>query len=132
MSVGILLITHNCIGEELLRTARDTLGFCPVQTRALAVSQDVDPEQMAAQAQELLRELDAGEGVLVLTDAYGSTPSNVACSLAREERIHVIAGLNLPMLLRVFNYPRLTLAELSEKALTGGQDGVILVGGRPA
>ncbi len=127
MSVGILLVTHNAIGEQLLGTAKATLGFCPVQTSCLAVGQDEDPDAMEQSARRLLQDLDSGDGVLVLTDAYGSTPSNVACRLATRERICVIAGVNLPMLLRVFNYPRLSLQELAEKALTGGQDGVVLV-----
>ena len=127
MSVGILLVTHNAIGEQLLGTAKATLGFCPVQTSCLAVAQDVDPDSMEKEALGLLQQLDTGEGVLVLTDAYGSTPSNVASRLAQRERICVIAGVNLPMLLRVFNYPRLSLQELANKAVTGGQDGVVLV-----
>ncbi|SEO75287.1 PTS sugar transporter subunit IIA [Aquisalimonas asiatica] len=127
MSVGILLVTHNRIGCELLETAKETLGFCPLQTRALGVLQDMDPAEMMRHAEAIVDELDDGDGVLVLTDAYGSTPSNVASSLASDQRITVVAGVNLPMLLRIFNYPGLHLAELADKALTGGQDGVLLV-----
>lgn len=127
MSVGILLVTHNGIGHELLTTARDTLGFCPVQTTCLQVFGDADPETLQEQANSLLQELDTGDGVLILTDAYGSTPSNIATTLAARNRFSVVAGVNLPMLLRVFNYPRLSLPELEEKALSGGRDGVILV-----
>lgn len=127
MSVGILLVTHNGIGDQLLGTARATLGFCPIQTASLSVAQDADPDSMERDALGLLKSLDTGEGVLVLTDAYGSTPSNVACRLAKGGRVRIIAGVNLPMLLRIFNYPRLSLHELADKALTGGQDGVVLV-----
>lgn len=127
MSVSILLITHNRIGDELLETARQTLGFCPVQTRSLEVTPDGDPATLTRRAMDLVELLDDGDGVLVLTDCYGSTPSNVAATLARDQRITVIAGLNLPMLLRIFNYPGLGLAELSDKARSGGRDGVILV-----
>lgn len=127
MSVGILLVTHNGIGHELLTTARDTLGFCPVQTTCLNVLGDTNPEVLRGHADLLLKELDTGDGVLILTDAYGSTPSNIATTLAASKHYSVVSGVNLPMLLRVFNYPRLSLPELEEKALTGGQDGVILV-----
>ncbi|WP_290636930.1 PTS sugar transporter subunit IIA [Aquisalimonas sp.] len=127
MSVGILLVTHNRIGWELLETAKETLGFCPLQTQTLDVLQDMDPAEMMRRAREIVDELDDGDGVLVLTDAYGSTPSNVAASLAGDQRITVVAGVNLPMLLRIFNYPGLRLTELADKALTGGQDGVLLV-----
>jgi len=127
MSVGLLLITHNRIGDELLKTARSTLGLCPLQTGTLAFTPQHDPDRMAAKACRLVHELDTGEGVLVLTDAYGSTPSNIASYLTPHERVTVIAGLNLPMLLRVLNYPSLSRGELAEKALSGGRDGVILV-----
>lgn len=127
MSVGILLVTHNRIGWELLETAKETLGFCPLQTQTLDVLQDADPAIMMRRAREVAGSLDDGDGVLVLTDAYGSTPSNIAASLASDQRIVVVAGVNLPMLLRIFNYPGLSLTELADKALTGGQDGVLLV-----
>ncbi len=127
MTVGVLLVTHNRIGQELLATARDTLGYCPVQTATLDITQDQDPETLADRARQLLDELDGGDGVLVLTDAYGATPSNIACRLMGLDHVNVVAGVNLPMLLRVFNYPRLSLNELSEKAIAGGRDGVLLV-----
>lgn len=127
MSVSILLVTHNRIGDELLETARETLGFCPVKTRTLEVTPDAEPADLTRRAVDLVELLDDGDGVLVLTDCYGSTPSNIASQLARGQQIVVIAGVNLPMLLRVFNYPGLTLRELADKARSGGRDGVILV-----
>ncbi|MFO7858104.1 MAG: PTS fructose transporter subunit IIA [Ectothiorhodospiraceae bacterium] len=127
MSAGILLMTHNRIGEELLGTARETLGFMPVQTASVAVSPGSDPEERLAAATAAADRVETGDGVLVLTDCYGSTPSNIATRLAHERPVVVIAGVNLPMLLRVFNYPALPLAELADKARSGGRDGVILV-----
>jgi len=64
--------------------------------------------------------------VLILTDAYGSTPSNIANRLAAIVTSKVIAGVNLPMLLRVFNYPEQSLEELSTTAFEGGKDGIII------
>ncbi|MBW3546289.1 MAG: hypothetical protein KY428_11955, partial [Bacteroidetes bacterium] len=64
---------------------------------------------------------DSGDGVLVLTDAFGSTPSNIAMRLSRQSGVTVVSGLNLPMLLRVMNYPQLSLEELQiNNALPGG------------
>ena len=63
--------------------------------------------------------------MLVLTDMYGSTPSNIAVGLQREGRVDVVAGVNLPMLVRVLNYPFLDLATLAAKALSGGRDGIM-------
>ncbi len=131
MSVGILLISHNRIGAELLATARETLGFCPVRTRTLEITQDDDPVARTRKAMELCRLLDDGDGVLVLTDACGSTPSNIAARLVRDQPVTVIAGLNLPMLLRVFNYPGLDRRALAAVALAGGTDGVVEVTSYP-
>lgn len=131
MTVGLLIITHGRIGEQLLDTAKSMLGLCPLQTACLAVSQHCDPDTLFGETREWYEMLDRGEGVLVLTDMYGSTPSNVANRLLNEPglRAQVVAGVNLPMLVRVLNYPSLTLPELVNKALSGGHDGILLCEG---
>jgi len=125
MKVGILLITHGDIGDALLRTAVDVLGVCPLSTLALSAPPGCNPEEIYQRAREALSQLDSGDGVLVLTDLYGSTPSNIACRLRRLTHVRVISGLNLPMLIRILNYPDLDLDELAHKAVTGGRDGVL-------
>jgi PTS system ascorbate-specific IIA component len=126
MSVGLLIITHGRIGEDLLETAKSMLGVCPLQTAYMAVSQSSDPEKLFNQAKRICESLNQGDGVLVLTDIYGSTPSNVANRLLEESYIQVVAGLNLPMLVRVLNYPSLNLHKMINKALSGGHDGILL------
>ena len=126
MPVGILIVTHGEIGEELLSTAKSTLGgSLPLKCKALSVSPSCDPEQQNNKAQKLLTSVDDGDGILVLTDMYGSTPSNIANSLKQREDIEIIAGVNLPMFIRVLNYSDLNLAELKEKAISGGHNGII-------
>jgi PTS system ascorbate-specific IIA component len=91
------------------------------------VINDTPPEALLARCQRLADEVDRGEGLLVLTDLYGSTPANVALALARgRAHTRVIAGVNLPMLLRALNYAALDLDTLVDKALDGGRDGVRL------
>jgi mannose PTS system EIIA component len=124
MSVGILIISHDGIGPAILGTATLMLDDCPLQTKLLTTSRDCDPDQLTEDAIEQVEALDTGEGVLVLTDLYGSTPYNIAQKLTSQRHVHVVSGLNLSMLIRVFNYPKLTLEELSEKAVTGGKDGI--------
>ena len=124
MSVGVLIISHDGIGPALLGTATLMLNDCPLQTKLLTVSRDCDPDQLTEDAIEQLEALDSGDGVLVLTDLYGSTPCNIALKLAPQNHIQVVSGLNLSMLIRVFNYPKLTLEELSENAISGGKDGI--------
>lgn len=124
MSVGVLIITHSNIGSSLYDAVTAVMGDCPLATRVLPVSLDCEPEELVESAQRLVAELDQGKGVLVLTDMYGSTPSNIACKLANGT-VAVVAGINLPMLVRVMNYPELDLEQLVNKAISGGHEGVI-------
>lgn len=126
MGVGLLLITHQNLGDTLLQTARSMLGELPEDCESMAMSQNDDPDEVLARARERLTTLDHGEGVLILTDMFGSTPSNVASRVARGANARVVAGVNLPMLVRVLNYRHLPLTELVNKALSGGHDGILL------
>ena len=103
MSVGLLLITHNQIGDALLDAATAMIGVHPLPTRTLPVILDSDTEQITAQASKLVQELHQSSGVLILTDMFGSTPSNIAASLLKQPHVMVVAGINLPMLIRVLN-----------------------------
>lgn len=124
MNVGILLITHDQVGQALLNTATATLGMCPLPVEVLEVRRGDSPELLLSRAKELVAALNCGAGVLVLTDMYGSTPSNIARALQVSKLVEVVAGINLPMLIRIFNYPRLSLVELTAKAVSGGRDGI--------
>ena len=124
MSVGILIITHSNIGSSLYDAVISVIGSSPLPTKVLSVSLDSDPDVMVKKAKKIISDLDSGSGVLVLTDMYGSTPSNIACKLTNG-RVNVVAGINLPMLVRVMNYPKLSLTQLSQKAVSGGHEGVM-------
>lgn len=128
MSVGLLIITHNNIGKDLLRTATSMLGVCPLQTASMAISNTCNPEELLTKAQRHCKKLDQGDGVIVLTDMYGSTPSNIANRLNGRVQTRIIAGVNLPMLVRIMNYAGLNLEELAAKAVSGGHDGILLCG----
>ncbi len=125
MAVALLTITHEEIGASLLATAQAMLVQCPLAVAHLKVSAGADPDTLLIHAHEMVRLLDSGEGVLILTDIYGATPANIALRLSPEPRMRVVSGINLPMLVRVLNYPDLSLDELADKALSGGHDGII-------
>ena len=126
MSCGVLLVTHGKLGMFLLDTLRNMIGELPLKADVLEVRLVQSHEGPMLQGARMLENLDSGDGVLLLTDAYGSTPSNVAHKLAMTRpNVIAVAGLNLPMLMRVFNYSILTLEELAESAVTGGQQGVV-------
>jgi len=126
MTTGLLIISHETIGAALVDTASVMLEMCPMALELLPVTPGCTTEPLYHKAMAAVRRLDRGSGVLVLTDMYGSTPSNVANLLAKEANVMVVAGLNLPMLIRVFNYPDLALAELAQKAMSGGRDGIFI------
>jgi len=126
MSVGLLLITHKNIASHLLDTARLMLDTCPLATRALEVPLDYPIDDVLSQAKRYIDTLDTGNGVLILTDIYGGTPSNIAKTLGEKYDCKLVAGLNLPMLVRILNYPQLNLEDMALKAISGGHDGIIL------
>ncbi|HER34074.1 MAG: PTS fructose transporter subunit IIA [Halothiobacillaceae bacterium] len=128
MTVGILLICHNDIGAQLIETATDMLESLPTRLDHIDVHQDDDPIDLLNTARRRVTELDGGEGVLVMTDMYGSTPSNIAHRLRDRHAVQVLSGVNLPMLVRALNYPRLPLADMTAKACSGGRDGIIQEG----
>ena len=126
MAVGILLITHEGIGNALLAVTTRLLRTLPLACEAFEVPFDGDPDTLLPQASAALRRVDGGHGVLVLTDLYGATPSNLAARLSRlGTPVRRVSALSLPMLLRVMNYADLELSELPAVAAAGSRNGVI-------
>ena len=127
MAVGILLITHEGIGHALVTVTRRLLGTLPLRLEALEVPFEGDPDALLPTASAALRRVDSGEGVLVLTDLYGATPSNLAAKVSRlGTPLRRVSAVSLPMLLRVMNYADLTLDELPAVAAAGARNGVVL------
>lgn len=124
MSTGLLIISHDRIGRTLLEAASNMLNGCPLRTELLSASRDCDPDRLLLQARALVESLDGGDGVLVLTDLFGSTPSNIATRLLDRPGVRIVTGINLPMLIRILNYPQLSTDALVDKAVSGGRDGI--------
>ena len=126
MACGILLITHPGVGSSLLAVATTLLRNLPLQADAFEVPFDADLEQLLPAASAALRRVDSGEGVLVLTDLYGASPSNLAGRLARlGTPVRRVSALSLPMLMRVMNYSEQGLDELPATAAAGARNGVL-------
>lgn len=126
MAVGILLVTHPGIGPALREVAGRLLGRLPLRVACLEVDLDADLDRLLLDGSRLMRELDEGEGVLLLTDLFGATPSNLAGRLGElGTETRRLSGLNLPMLLRALNYADLPLEKLAEAAASGGRLGVV-------
>jgi PTS system ascorbate-specific IIA component len=126
MAVGILLVTHGRLGRHLVDTVTEMIGNPPLAIDVVDIQRGQDPDACVAEALEKAAKLNSGDGVLMLTDAFGSTPSNVATrSAATAADFRIVAGLNLPMLIRIFNYPKLDLEAMVDNAVQGGRQGIV-------
>lgn len=130
--IGILVITHENLGEHLIRCASHVVGMQPPQVAHLGVFIQDDPDAVLVKARTLIEQLDSGNGVLILTDMLGATPSNIASRLLRTGEVECLTGANLPMLVRVIAYRNESLPVVIEKGLSGGQSGVIHINVEPS
>jgi PTS system mannose-specific IIA component len=123
--VGILLITHGTLGESLIHCASHVMGSRPPLLMQIGVTPHDDPQQIQPQAIRLIKTLDQGQGVLVLSDIYGATPCNIALTLLAPGKVEGVAGVNLPMLVRALTYRDAPLATVVGKAVSGGMEGIV-------
>ena len=127
MTCGILLVTHPGVGTALLDVATRLLRHLPLKTEAFEVPFDADMDVLLPLASAALRRVDSGQGVLILTDLYGASPSNLAGQLARlGTPARRVSALSLPMLMRVMNYPDQGLDQLPATAAAGTRNGAIV------
>ena len=125
--IGIVVITHHELGQTLLRTAEGILGKVENCT-AVSVDGTSSMDQAMSQIQERIRAMDQGDGVLVLTDMFGGTPSNLSLSLLESTRLEVVTGANLPMLLKILNRLDADLEEVGTEAKSAGRQGIVVAG----
>jgi PTS system ascorbate-specific IIA component len=130
MTNAVLIIAHVPLAQALRQCALHVFPDAAPEIAAVDVFSDMPLEQTMARARAALARLP-GAGVLVLTDIIGATPCNVALRLA-SERTRLIAGVNIPMLLRALTYRTEPLAELVVRAVAGGTQGIVSVEAPPA
>lgn len=128
MSTRILIIAHAPLATALRECALHVFPDCTGEVIAIDVPPDEAPEDTFASAQHLL-DVKPGQQILVLTDVIGATPSNVAQRLVQAHESSLIAGVNLPMLLRTVCYRHENLQDLTSRALEGGTQGVLQLSG---
>ena len=98
--IGLVLVTHGSLAVELIRAMEHVVG--PQEnTAAVCIGPDDDMEHRRADIQKAVSRVETGEGVIILTDMFGGTPSNLAISIMEEQSIEVIAGVNLPILVKL-------------------------------
>jgi PTS system ascorbate-specific IIA component len=123
--IGVLIVTHGDIGTSLLTSANQILGGAQEQVATLSVWRADEIDDLVLRARELIEGLDAGDGVLVLTDIFGATPGNVVSRLLEDGRVEGVSGASLPMLLRVLTSRNGSLTAAVQRALSGGAEGVV-------
>lgn len=129
LQVGIVIVTHVDYGAALLRAAEHILG--PVlDCTTLQVDINDEVSDTVARLKDAAVRLDSGSGVLVLTDMFGGTPTNLSLSLLGQNslNIEVLTGVNLPMLLRILGKREQSLNELADLACEAGREGIAVAG----
>jgi len=116
--IGLVLVTHGRLAEEFIAATQHVVG--PQEnTRAICMGPDDDSEQRRQDIMDAVAEVDTGEGVIVLTDLFGGTPSNLAISIMDKAHVEVIAGVNLPMLIKLASVRN---TESLEQAVVSAQE----------
>ncbi len=126
--IGLLIISHCDLGRELLNAAQLIVGRLEAAD-SISITENSESEEVLQLISEKIKALDRGAGVLVLTDMFGGTPSNLSLSFLKEERVEVLTGVNLPMVVAITQErSRLPLSELGEKAQEAGRRSIALAG----
>jgi PTS system mannose-specific IIA component len=126
--IGLLIISHCNLGREFLNAAELIVGRLE-NADAIAITQTSETEELLMAIAEKIKSLDDGQGVLVLTDMFGGTPSNLSLSFLEEQMVEVLTGVNLPMVISVAqDRHQLTLSELGERAEQAGRRSIALAG----
>jgi PTS system mannose-specific IIA component len=126
--IGLLIISHCEVGKEFLNAAELIVGRLE-SADTISITQLTESKEMLTSISKKIKVLDSGQGVLILTDMFGGTPSNLSLSFLQEEMVEVLTGVNLPMVIAVAqDRDRLTLKELGEKAEQAGRRSIALAG----
>lgn len=119
--IGMILVSHGHLAEEMKAVLEHIVGK-QAAVETVGIFSDDDMEQRRAEIQEKIKQVDSGDGVIILTDMFGGTPSNLAISVMEQANIEVIAGVNLPMLIKLAQLrTSLPLKEASEGAQEAGR-----------
>ena len=124
--VGLLLVSHGRIAESFLQVSLEIVG--PVKgVQVVSLAEPIDEEKVMEDIQKARKEIDQGEGILILTDMFGGTPANLCFSLLEDPMVEVLTGMNLPMILQILSSRKdASLAELAGIAMRCGRENIYL------
>ncbi len=122
--VALLVVTHGRLASELVEAAKRIVG--PLEAfEAVSIDWDIDVAEARERLEQAVRSVDRGRGVLLLTDMFGGTPSNLALAMLEPDRVEVVTGVNLPMLIKFCNHrERYTLSEAAAIVAAQGRDAI--------
>ena len=124
--IGLLIVTHSDLGKELLNAAEFIVGRLDA-AEAVSITQTADSEQIRKMIEEKISVLDKGGGVLILTDMFGGTPSNISLSFLKRDMVEVLTGVNLPMVIAISQARAdMNLSKLAEMAQEAGKTSISL------
>jgi mannose PTS system EIIA component len=126
--VGILVVTHGKLADELISVVKFVISGNPnVKIEGLSLDQSKEFETFTQNIKKAIKKVDEGDGILLLTDMFGGTPSNISLTFLEDKRVEVISGVNLPMLLKLATLSSsVTLDEVVKIAETAGRDNIII------
>ena len=125
--IGVIVVTHGQFGKYVLEAAQTILGP-QEQCAHVAVEGSVDMAELLTGLKTAVKKQDTGDGVLILTDMFGGTPSNISLSLLQPDKVDVLTGVNLPMLLRILGMRNQPLSQLASEAKSAAIQGIVLAG----
>ncbi len=126
--IGLVIITHARLAQELLNAAEFILGKVE-QAATVTVDSSLEAEKLHGRLEAAIAKVDSGDGVLVLTDMFGGSPNNISLTFLEENQLEVVTGVNLPMLIKAATgRQETTLAQLAHKVCEAGRDAISAAG----
>jgi len=126
--VGLLIVSHCDVGKELLKAAELIMGRLDA-VDSVSITVGTESQEIVKAVSDKIKALDQGSGVMVLTDMFGGTPSNVSFSFLEDDRVEVLTGVNLPMVIAIVQERNtLGMKELGKRALEEGRKSIALAG----
>lgn len=128
--IGILVVTHNQLGDALIESAGFIIGGRPTALESISIDLNQNAESLRKKIADTIKKVDQKDGILILTDMFGGTPSNLSYSFLEEGRIEVLSGVNLPILIQaVNNRDKMNLADLGNNLEKFGKKSISLASG---
>ena len=128
--IGIVIVTHRQLGDALIDAAQSIIGSKPMMTVAVSIDLNESAESLREKISQGIKEVEQKEGILILTDMFGGTPSNLSYSFLEEGRVEVLSGVNLPILIKALNSRKQAdLSELAKMLEASGKKSISLASG---